>query len=140
MSLAELIKALVALLHSLSTQILMSEIEEAPCIDKRPEIVAFGCKIVLMHPPIHGKVFHILVDEISSALELIEEATSQQAIMKVSAQQACGYYCQLLALVTEVADDEQVFEQRIVRKMRRYDQLEKELWSLGVIKGWITFK
>lgn len=36
-------------------------------------------------------------------------------------------------------DTERVFEQEIIRKLNHFGECERDLWALGVIKGWICF-
>lgn len=138
-TISTLVISLVSLLRMCCAQVLACEISDTPCCDMRTGISALAAQLVTTDPSMHTPVYIALVNATACAIEDIDLLTRDDPIGLLSAKDACKYYIQLLELLT-VEDDQGLFENRLLRKFRRYDELERELWSLGIIKSWITFK
>ena len=52
---------------------------------------------------------------------------------------AIATYLTIMVSMSEYEDKEGVYESKVIRILRAFGELEQDLWSLGIIRGWIRF-
>lgn len=134
-----IVNTTIVILRTHCAKILEHEIAETSYCDVRQKLCSFA--ITLMHTGkcSHAPVFKALASATQQAIKDMQESESSDIVRKTSARDVCSYYVRLFGTLDDVVDHEKLYEQYLIRSFQDYGELERDLWSLGIIKGWITF-
>jgi hypothetical protein len=87
-------------------------------------------------------LFRAMVEDIRAHMLSTYDKATKTALAKETSHQTLLYLVRMLAAIqTDALQKEatQIFEQRLLRAMQARGEVEQDLWTLGLLKKWISF-